>query len=66
MENCIKNPVKQLIMLSHRFVRRPDNSARTTHTLQEKKNEEAKKRRGRESDGDAHHGRLIQRSEEEK
>jgi hypothetical protein len=57
MENCINNPVTQLIMLSHRFVWRPDNSAGTTHTYQEKKNEEAKMRRWRESD--AHHGRMI-------
>jgi hypothetical protein len=46
MENCIKNPVKQLIMLSHRFVRRPDNSARTTHTLCRKRKMKRRKREG--------------------
>jgi hypothetical protein len=57
MENCIKSPVKQLIMIGgHRFVRRPDSSARTAHASQEKKNEEAKKRRGRDSG--AHHWQV--------
>jgi hypothetical protein len=48
MENCINNPVTQLIMLRHRFVRRPDNSAGTTHKLIRKR--KMKRRKGEDGE----------------